>query len=277
MTAAELDALLGFREVKLVRHVLLQRRHGVDRTYVRFRVDIVWADINAARLGEWQVQLKLARADAERVFRQLDQAADIDEFQVAVSQAASAVVPGHADIVIHPEGDIAAEVASHKDAEESGFEIGARDDWRHGARSGQCIEAAGVGARELKEVIHAQADGRHTGNGARPDAVRPDILLRRRAQHHWGRFEERLVVFRKFEPGVFEGFAKVVELGKVQMASSARGAVLAGKGRNRIAPGAEGREKQWCNQDAGRNQCLVQATQFQGPPPRWGFHLVRRG
>ena len=68
---------------------------------------------------------------AERIRRQFQKPADVDELQVAVAQSAGAVVAGDADVVIHPERDIAAEIARREDAEQAGFKIGSRNELRH--------------------------------------------------------------------------------------------------------------------------------------------------
>ena len=60
VAAAELDSLRGVGKGELVGHVLLQRHHGVDRADVGFRVNVVGAEVDAARLRERQVQFELA-------------------------------------------------------------------------------------------------------------------------------------------------------------------------------------------------------------------------
>jgi len=65
------------------------------------------------------------------------------------------------------------------------------------------------------------------GIWARPDGVRPNVLLRGSAQHDRGDLEEALIVLGELKSSVFKGFAEVVELREIDMTGRARGAVLA--------------------------------------------------
>ena len=63
------------------------------------------------------VEFELADAKFSEYLRQLDQTAYVDELQVASPSLPLAFAPADADIVIHPESDVAAEIARLKDAE----------------------------------------------------------------------------------------------------------------------------------------------------------------
>ena len=63
------------------------------------------------------VRVRTGRPKIERIIRQLHQPADVDELQISVAQSAVGIGAGHADIVIDPEGDVAAEIAGGEDAE----------------------------------------------------------------------------------------------------------------------------------------------------------------
>ena len=62
--------------------------------------------------------------------------------------------------------------------------------------------------------------------------MRPHFRLCRRAKHHGRDLDKGLIILGKLESGVFECLAKIVELGKVNVARAARSAVLAGESRN---------------------------------------------
>src|SRR5271157_5079628 len=83
--AAELYSFSCSGKGKRVVYELLQRKQRVHRPDVRLRVNIVRADPDASRLGEWKLQLELSDAQVQRVFRQLHKAPDVDELQVAVA------------------------------------------------------------------------------------------------------------------------------------------------------------------------------------------------
>jgi hypothetical protein len=64
--------------------------------------------------------------------------------------------------------------------------------------------------------------------------MRPYIFLRWRSQHYRRDLDKGFIVFRKLKSGIFEGFAKIVELGKIDVTGGARCAVLARKSWDRI-------------------------------------------
>jgi hypothetical protein len=116
MSSADFGAQRCAAEGELVEYVLL-RPQGVHGSDIGFFVDIVRTQIHAARLGDGQVQLKLAHSEAQRIFGELHQPADVHKFQVGVPQSSGRVVARDANIVIYPEGDAVAEIARCKEAE----------------------------------------------------------------------------------------------------------------------------------------------------------------
>src|SRR5271169_3100842 len=157
---------------------------------------------------------------------------DIYKLEVRLAQSAVGVRPAHANVVIDPERDVAAEIASGKDAEESGLEIGGWDIGRNRPGRRQSIELITVAAGVLEVVVVAQPNRRDSRYGARPDSLGPQLRVRRSSQHHRGNLQHRLVVFGELEARILEGLTKVVKLGKVNVARAATGAVLSGKRGN---------------------------------------------
>ena len=155
----------------MIVHVL---QAGAD---IRLRIDVVAAKIDRASLGKGQVQFELTEPDAKRVGWQLEKTPHINEFQIAVSESAVGIGSRDAEVVIHPEGDIAAEISRHEDTEEARFKVRARN-----TRRGQGSVIVSVGAGYLEELVIAQANGRQARNGPGKDGVGPQILLCRRAQ-----------------------------------------------------------------------------------------------
>src|SRR5664279_1783251 len=98
---------------------------------------------------------------------------DIYELKVGLSQSAVGVGTADADVIINPEGDVAAKVAGGEDAEESGLEIGGWDIGRNRPGRGQSVELITIAAGVLEVVVIAQPNGRDSGNRARPDRLRP--------------------------------------------------------------------------------------------------------
>src|ERR1039457_2928393 len=115
--------------------------------------------------------------------RQLHQPADVDEFQVSLSQAAIGVRPAHADVVVYPEGDIAAEISRRENTEEARLKIGGRDKWRYRSRRRQLRKVGAVGAGVLKILVITQPNWRKTRNRSRPNRLWPKLRVGRRAQH----------------------------------------------------------------------------------------------
>ncbi len=225
MATGELHPLRGVRQGKPIVHVLL-REQGVHGADIGLGVDVVRADVVTARLGEGQVELELAHPEGKRVFGQVHEAPDVDELQVAVAQPAVGVGAGDADVVVHPEGNVAAEIARRKDAEETGLEVGAGNKTRSRRGDASAGEVAAIRANHLEVVVHAQPDRRLTGDRARPDGLGPEFGLRRSAQQHRRDLQHRLVIGGELEPRVLEGLAKIVELGEIDVAGAARGVVL---------------------------------------------------
>ena len=112
------------------------------------------------------------------------------------------------------------------------LKIGARNNLRQRARRGEPVEAVSVIARHLKKAIHTQTDGRHSRNLARPHAVRPDFFLSLGAQQSWRRFHESFVILRELEAGIFESFAEIVQLRKIQVTGGAGRLIFPGKNWN---------------------------------------------
>src|SRR3974377_693806 len=131
------------REGKLVGDVLLlrSRKGGSD---VSFLINVIWAQVDRPRLRERQIQLELPGPERQRVLRQFHEPSDVDELEISVSQSTRAVVTGDAEVVIHPECDVASEVSRGKNAEKSGLEIRGGNQPGHGARSGPRIEVAPI-------------------------------------------------------------------------------------------------------------------------------------
>ena len=162
-------------------------------------------------------------------------AADIDELQVPVAEAARAVVTGDADVVVDPERDVAAEVAGGEDAKQPGFKVRQWNEGRNCVRRRQRIEARPAAAGELEIVVVAQSNRWNSRNGARPDRLWPEFLVCRSSKHHGRNFQHRRIVRGEFETCILERFAEVIQFGKVDMTSSAARAVLPGESRNGVA------------------------------------------
>src|SRR5437879_11967531 len=84
---------------------------------VRLIVDVPAAQIPAARWTEGQVKFELSDAQTQRIRGQLEEAADVHEPEVAIPQTSVPTRTADAEIVIHPESDIASKIARHEDAE----------------------------------------------------------------------------------------------------------------------------------------------------------------
>src|SRR5271157_2268587 len=150
---------------------------------------------------------------------QLHQPANVNELQVSFAQSGIGVRSAHADVVVHPEGNVAAEVARSEEAEETGLEIGGRDVGRHSPWRQQRAVPVTAAAGVLEVVVVTQPDWGDTGNAARPDRLRPKLGIGWRAQHYRRNFDHRAVVL--------EGLAEVIQLGEVDVTRAATGAVHA--------------------------------------------------
>ena len=181
--------------------------------------------------------------------------ADVHEFQVAITQPAGAVVAPHADVVIHPECDIAAEVTRREDAEKAGLEVGGWNELWNGSRRRQSVEPVAVPIGHLEERVHAQPDGRQSRDLSRPNRLRPHILLRRGPQQNRRNLQERLVFLGKFETGILERLSEVIQLRKVDMTGAAGSLILTGKCWDRISAGRYQKER-GRNQNPSRQQKL---------------------
>src|SRR6185369_14109370 len=69
--------------------------------------------------------------------------------------------------------------------------------------------------------------------------MRPQLGLCRGTQHHRWNFYEAFVIFGELEAGIFESLAEIVELGKVDVTSTARSSIQAGERGNSIAIAAQ--------------------------------------
>ena len=103
MTAAELDSVGRIVQCGTVVDELRRPQPVLDAD-IGFAEDIPAAQVPGAGLAEGKIQFKLPRAQAQRISGQLQEAADVDEPEVAVAQSAIDVSARHADVVIHPEG-----------------------------------------------------------------------------------------------------------------------------------------------------------------------------
>src|SRR5690349_7202572 len=111
MSSTDFGAPRGTAEGELVAYTLLRSDIGLF-------VDVVGTQIDVSSLADGEVQLKLAHAEAKRIFGEPHQPADVHKFHVGVSQCAGRVVARDADVVIDPESDPVAEIARRKDAEQ---------------------------------------------------------------------------------------------------------------------------------------------------------------
>ena len=97
------------------------------------------------------------------------------------------------------------------------------------------IEVIPVRAHHLKERIETQADRRQPGYRSREYGMRPHFRLRGCAQHHRRNLDECLIILRELEAGILEGLAEIIELGEVDVASTAGSTILTGKSRYSVA------------------------------------------
>src|SRR6516225_4876729 len=134
------------------------------------------------------------------MIRHFQESADIYDLQIGLTESAVAVCSRHADVVIDPEGDIAAESASGEYAEEAGFEIGGWNvrRWRRPRRK-QLVVLVAAAACVLEVVVVAQSDGWLAGNRAGPNRLRPQLRIGGSSQHDRRNLEHLLIVFRELE------------------------------------------------------------------------------
>src|SRR5882762_10369883 len=174
---AELYALGRAGESETVVHVLS------GGTEVGLIVNVPTAQVPTTRGTEWQVEFKLANAQAQDVGRQFEEAPDIDELQVSVAQSTAGAGAANADVVIDPESDVTAEISGHEYAKQSRLKVGPRDE-RSKLSLGQLqVEVIAILAHDLEEGVEAQSDRRQTWNGPRPDGTWPKLFLGGRSQH----------------------------------------------------------------------------------------------
>ena len=156
----------------------------------------------------------------------MHQTADIDKTQTALTQAAVRVLTGNADVVVNSESNVAAEIACGEDAEKTSLKVRAwhcRGNRRNKSSSRglreirRGLKFVGVFSDDLEVGVHAEADRRLSGNLAGPDGMRPKFRLRRDPEHHWRNLYHGFIVLRKFESGIFEGFAEIIELREVHV------------------------------------------------------------
>ena len=152
------------------------------------------------------------------------------EFEPRIAEATVRVCSGDADVIVDPEGDTTAEVASREDAEESGLEVGLGNKGADGAGGQGEVEVVAIGADLLVVGVVAEADGRKTGNDTGIHGVGPEFGLGGCAEHDGWCLKVGVVILGEFEAGVFECLAKVVELGEVNVAGGTGGSILPGEG-----------------------------------------------
>src|SRR5208337_1366958 len=197
---------------------------------VGLTIDVVSTDVVGASLRKGQIKFKLPDFQREGIGWQFEIAAHVHEPQVGVAQASIGICARDAEIVVNPESDIAAEIPGSEDAEITRLKVRSRNVLPGRPQ----VVVVGILTRHLEELIKAQPDRRESRNRSRKYSVRPQFLLRRRSQHHLWDLDKVFIIFRKLEAGILEGLAKIVELGKVNMAGGARGAVLARESRDGI-------------------------------------------
>jgi hypothetical protein len=109
----------------------------------------------------------------QRVHREVQEAAGVYELHIAVAQAPGRIATANADVIVHPEGDVASEVSGHENAEQSGLKIGGRDELRNGVGSERkIIEVVPIAAGDLKEVVFMRSP-----IGGRPGMVPGQMLF----------------------------------------------------------------------------------------------------
>src|ERR1039457_2705109 len=173
---------------------------SVRRPKIRLVVDVPAAQVPGSRLTEGQVNFELPDTETQRVCRQLEEPANIDELQISIPKSAGRVQSTYVEVAVHPESDAIAKIAGREDAEQPRLEVGARNE--RPSRSG--VEVVRVLRIHLKESVESQANLRQPRNRARPDRMRKHLLLRRSSQHHRRNLDEILVVLRELESRVLE-------------------------------------------------------------------------
>src|SRR5690348_16716932 len=118
MTSAELNPVHRVGHGELIVNVVLYegRILGADIGLVP---DVPAADVVVARLAEGKIKFKAANTQTECVLRKFSNTAEINELQIAVPEAPRSIITGDADVFIHPESDVAAEITCSENAEDS--------------------------------------------------------------------------------------------------------------------------------------------------------------
>src|ERR1035438_3096282 len=183
MASAEFDSLSAVLKSERIVYVLYR---WIAHSDVHLSVDIVGTEINRACLRKRQIQFELAHPQSECVCGQLEKTSKVDEAQITVAESTIEIGTGDTNIIIHPEGDIAAKISCGEDAEESRLKIGTRNrrrKYRAGCRARDLgiVIVVGVTASVLEKLVVAQSDRGQTRDGARIDDMRPQFFLRRRS------------------------------------------------------------------------------------------------
>ena len=229
MAAAEFEADHGGGEGESVVDVLCWA-DAVLHADIGLIEDVPAAEVPGTGLADGEVEFELAYAEIDGVGWELDEAAEVVEFEPRIAESSVGVCTGDADVVVNPEGDSAAEVAGGEDAEESRLEVGLGDEGADGAGGQGQVEVVAIGADLLVVGVVTEADGWQAWNDAGINGVGPEVGLGGSAEHDGRRLEVGVVIFGEFEACILECFAEVVELGKVDVAGGAGGSILSGKG-----------------------------------------------
>jgi hypothetical protein len=90
----------------------------------------------------------------EGIGREVEHASDVDQSQVAIAQSTRSIGPTDADIVIHPERNVASEIARREYAEESSLEVSGWNELRDRVVWCQSIEVVATPTGHLEEGVH---------------------------------------------------------------------------------------------------------------------------
>src|SRR6476469_9480273 len=214
MAAADLHTVHGIRHGELIVYVVLGKGRILvaDVGLVPY---VIAADVDIAGLADRQIKFKSADSQVQGIFGQLNQSANVMEFQIAIAQATGRVVTCHAEVFVHPECDVAAEISGGKETEQPGTEVRLGDEWRHAAGRDQRIKIAAIAGGLLEKRVHPKTDGRKPGNASRPDRVWKKFLLRRRTQQRVWDFQKAGIIGGELKTCVLKCLPEVVQFGKV--------------------------------------------------------------
>ena len=212
MAAADLHTIHGVRHGELiVMHVVLGKRRILVAD-IGLVPNVIAADVDIACLADGQIKFKASYSKIQSIFGQLNQPANVTEFQVAISQATGSVVTGNAESSSTQKAMSLPKLPAVKRLNSPVL----KSSWERmappcpGAPTNQsCRDCPCL----LEKSIHPRQIG-NSGNASRPDRVWKSSFWAAAPRSVFGIFNRPASSVGNLKPASLNAFPKSFNLGK---------------------------------------------------------------